>query len=514
MNAIIYTRVSTDEQAEKGFSLRHQKQLLTTYCLLNQIKVNKHFEEDFSAKNFNRPEWKNLMDYATKNKKQIDKILFTKWDRFSRNADEARMVIRKLTALGIEVNAVEQPLDLSNPDNKVMLSMYLILPEVENDKISQRTKDGMRRAMKEGCFLAKAPYGYTNAKVMEKTSIIPNNQAEIVMRAFVEVAKGIDAVEVIRKRLKDEIGLKLQKQQFYYMLRNPVYYGKILVPEFKKEGAELIDGIHEAIINKELFLSVQDVLDGRKKANTKMPSTVNNDFPIKANLICPTCGKQITGSKSKGNGGHYEYYHCTSKCKVRYKRDQVHERVKDMLNKDSLNANIIDLYGAVLTDAIISNDKDAQKRISELKKEVLSTKQMIIDAEDRLMSKEIDLNLFNRVTERYNNKILELEDKIMGLERSNTQLTKYVQNSVRLLCNMGTFFNRLENNRKGSFLRLIYPENLTIEKECFRTNSMNVVLEVLNSYSNGSQILEMKKATPKNGFSNVAPPLGLEPRTL
>ncbi len=478
MNAIIYTRVSTDEQAEKGFSLRHQKQLLTTYCTLNQIRVIKHYEEDFSAKNFNRPEWKNLMEYATVNKKNIDKILFTKWDRFSRNADEARSVIRKFTSMGIDVNAVEQPLDLSNPDNKVMLAMYLILPEVENDKISLRTKDGMRRAMKEGCFLAKAPYGYSNAKIMGKTSVIPNEKAEIVKFAFTEVSKGIDAVEVIRKRLKTERGLELQKQQFYNMLRNTIYYGKILVPEYKKEVAELIDGIHEPIISGYLFSSVQDVLDGRKK-NSKMPSIINEDFPIKANLVCPVCGKQITGSKSRGNGGLYEYYHCTAKCKVRYKKNHVHEMIKVKLNEVSLNANIVSLYGAVLTDTITNNEKDAQKLIIELEKEVLATKKMIIDAEDRLMAKEIDLTLFNRVTERYNDKISELEVKKLNLERNNSEIKKYVGNSVKVLCNLGGFFNQLENSRKSSFLKLIYPENLTIEKDGFRTNSVNVVLELL-----------------------------------
>jgi hypothetical protein len=40
------------------------------------------------------------------------------------------------------VNTVEQPLDISNPDNKILLSLYLSIPEVENDKISLRTDEG------------------------------------------------------------------------------------------------------------------------------------------------------------------------------------------------------------------------------------------------------------------------------------------------------------------------------------------------------------------------------------
>jgi len=55
---------------------------------------------------------------------------------------------------------------------------------------------------------------------------------------------------------------------------------------------------------------------------------------------------------------------------------------------------------------------------------------------------------------------------------------------------------------------VVYPENIILEKEAFRTNSENYIVELMNRFFNGLQILEMKKATLSNGFSNVAPPLG------
>ncbi len=61
---------------------------------------------------------------------------------------------------------------------------------------------------------------------------------------------------------------------------------------------------------------------------------------------------------------------------------------------------------------------------------------------------------------------------------------------------------------KGSFLRVNYPENIILEKVGFRTNSDNYIVELMTRFFNGSQILEMKKATLSNGFSNVAPPIG------
>jgi site-specific DNA recombinase len=56
--AILYIRVSTDEQAIKGYSQRYQKDHLEKYCLSNTIDVQDVIYEDYSAKTFDRPAWK------------------------------------------------------------------------------------------------------------------------------------------------------------------------------------------------------------------------------------------------------------------------------------------------------------------------------------------------------------------------------------------------------------------------------------------------------------------------
>lgn len=81
--ADFYIRVSTDEQAEKGYSLRSQQEVLKKYCEHHNIQVREVFIEDYSAKTFNRPEWKKLLIYQSRNKGKADLLLFTKWDRFS-----------------------------------------------------------------------------------------------------------------------------------------------------------------------------------------------------------------------------------------------------------------------------------------------------------------------------------------------------------------------------------------------------------------------------------------------
>ena len=150
--ADLYIRVSTDEQADRGYSQRDQEERLKKFCLINKITVGQVIYEDHSAKTFNRPEWMKLLNSLKKKSSKTNLILFTKWDRFSRNAGDAYQMISTLTKLGIEPQAVEQPLDLSIPENKMMLAIYLAAPEVENDRRALNTFYGMRRARKEGAF--------------------------------------------------------------------------------------------------------------------------------------------------------------------------------------------------------------------------------------------------------------------------------------------------------------------------------------------------------------------------
>ena len=93
-NAVIMCRVSSEEQA-KGYSLDVQFEQLTNYCKRNDVNVIKHYREDHSAKDFNRPQFQNFLQYAKSNKSKIDTLLITSWDRFSRNLTDALVMIRR-----------------------------------------------------------------------------------------------------------------------------------------------------------------------------------------------------------------------------------------------------------------------------------------------------------------------------------------------------------------------------------------------------------------------------------
>jgi len=123
-SAYLYVRVSTDEQKRKGYSLPEQEDRLIKYCEFNNIQVEGIYREDFSAKNFNRPEWKKLISKIRRDaSKKSSNILFVKWDRFSRNIEYAYEMIGILRKLNAMATAIDQPIDFDIPESSVMLAV-------------------------------------------------------------------------------------------------------------------------------------------------------------------------------------------------------------------------------------------------------------------------------------------------------------------------------------------------------------------------------------------------------
>jgi DNA invertase Pin-like site-specific DNA recombinase len=143
-NVIIYSRVARPDNANE--KLAEQTQLLTKYCKNRELNIVQEYSEVASGSSFDRKEFTKLLGFIKSNKGQIDTLLITNWDRFTRNTSDALFMLKHLKGYGVNVNSIQQPLDLSIPSNKAMLAFYLCLPEFEKNKLSLRTKEGIKRA--------------------------------------------------------------------------------------------------------------------------------------------------------------------------------------------------------------------------------------------------------------------------------------------------------------------------------------------------------------------------------
>jgi site-specific DNA recombinase len=435
--AIIYTRVSTDEQ-NNGYSPADQKDKLYRYCENNNIDVVGFYHDDESGKSFERPEWKKIMAFIKKNKNTVDYIYFLKWDRFSRNAPEAYAELGKLKKLNVEARAMEQPLDLEIPEQKVMLAIYLTAPEVDNDRRALNIFHGIRRGKKEGRWLGNCPRGYKNTRNEYNRPVITpegGSQEKLVKSAFKEFADGKYSIEELRLKLQKK-GLKCNRNSFWMLLRNKAYIGKVLVPAYKNEPEEWIQGKHKPLIDELTFYKVQDILEGRKKNLPSSFKTIRDEFPLRGILICPKCGKQLTASCSKGKmGQRYPYYHCSQGCKERQKAELVNEAFVELLQLIQPKPNSVKLFSKLANEKLKNNNTSGKAELEKVNKEIAKQHQRISNARSLMLDGEIDATEFKSMR-------IDIEEKITLFFPQWTRRDSNSRPNKELIC----FLQSLEHN--------------------------------------------------------------------
>ena len=484
--AYLYVRVSTDEQKRKGYSLPEQEERLLKYCRYNNIEVKGIYREDFSAKNFNRPEWKKLF-LAVKNKPKEEKnILFIKWDRFSRNVEYAYEMIGMLRKYKTTAMAIDQPIDFSVPESTVMLAVYLSVPEAENSRRAMNTANGIRRAKQMGRYPSKAPLGFINLTTLDGKKIITPKQPEagIIRWVFLQLAKNIHRIEEVRK-IADDKGLKCSRSYFFRLLRNPAYCG--LIPIKLESEQYMVQGIHEPLISKALFYEVQKIINTKRKI-TSQKDDLKAIFYLRGILVCPLCNRKLGGSFSRASTKRYPYYHCQKRCKTRINALFLNECYERKLGQLALANGALDLFKSILEDWNTGTQKTIYLQHRNLVVRKLIEQESTLSQARKLFVADVlksgDYSAIKREC-HVNSKCLkgELNDINVKLEGIDKQSLLGSRSFVRILKK----FPSLDTADKKHLVSLISPLNVD-----FQTGDMSLEL-----HSGLSKILSTKGQSKK-----------------
>ena len=517
--ADLYIRVSTDEQADKGYSLRDQEERLRRYCTQKNIVVRNIYVEDYSAKSFNRPEWKKVISDLRKQrkKKNMTLLLFTKWDRFSRNVSQAYQTIDILRELCSEPQAIEQPLDMDIPESKIMLSHYLTIPEVENERRALNVFYGMRRAKKEGRWMGTAPLGYVNKITEDKKKYIAikEEEADLLRWAFEQILENNFSTEQIWRKVQDKANgrPRFSKNNFWVALRNPLYCGKIFIPAFKDEEAHFVIGQHEAIISERKFKEVQNILDGRTRISTKAKIVSMEHLPLRGFLKCPNCNRKLTGSASKGRNKYYYYYHCTTSCGTRFRAGEVNKIFEGQLKSLVPQRGM----GEVFVESVIDDFKDKTKLQNQDRSRILREMQEQNTRLQKALIQKVDGNLDDEdyifIKNSTQKRIEQLEFDLGQLSDQNAELHKLLKSELIKLVSLDRWYIEGTMEQKRQIIGSMFPENLHFDGTQHRTTRVNAA--VLLIYKKMSEIQGKKNGTSLSflDLSQDVTRLGLEPRT-
>jgi site-specific DNA recombinase len=239
--AAIYVRVSTQDQAQHGFSLDAQQDSLANYAKALGYEIYKIYrDEGKSGKDMkHRSEMMQMLKDAQE--KKFSAIFIYKLDRFSRSLKDLILTIDQLKEWGIDFISLQDKIETASASGKLMFQIIGAFAEFERNIIGDRTKFGMERKAKEGGFITKAPKGY----VLVNKQLVLGENSEKIKEIFEEfLNSNISLTQLAKKNNLTTAGVKK-------LLQNTTYMGKVKFAHKESQGQ------HPVLINQQLFEQVQ-----------------------------------------------------------------------------------------------------------------------------------------------------------------------------------------------------------------------------------------------------------------
>lgn len=371
--AAAYIRVSTQEQAQEGYSVGEQKERLIAYCKAQAwVIADIYVDGGYTGSNLKRPGIQKLMEETSK----FDVVLVYKLDRLSRSQRDTLYLIEEIfLPNNVDFVSMQESFDTSSPFGKAMIGLLAVFAQLEREQIKERTKMGRIARAKTGLHHGggNIPIGYTYS---DGKLIVNPYEAEQVKKIFDWYLAG-GSLNSIRERLQNE-GYSTRYGNYNSwttvrnILGNETYLGRIHF------GDVMVENAHETIINEDQFNAVQRL---RLKRNEEYGFTAFQSKHLLTGLIfCGNCGARYY----MRSNGKYSYYCCYSRtkqmknmikdpnCKNRHWKDSelepiVENRIRELLKSPQMAR---DIAKKKPKPVVVSDNVDIEKRIREIDKQI------------------------------------------------------------------------------------------------------------------------------------------------
>ena len=405
-NCVIYTRVSTDMQAEKEFSSceAQEEKIKSFIASQNNWQIFKIYSDaGYTGANTNRPALQELL--SDLNKEKIDVVLVYKIDRLTRSPKDFYQLIEFFEQAKIDFISITERFDTSTPASRLLRNIMLTFSQFERELTSERTKDKLLERAKKGMWNGGTPpFGYKRENT--KLILCPAESKEIkpIFEKYLET-KSLSKVYYFLKEnnIKNRQDKNFSITNIAHILRNIVYTGKI------KYSGIIYDGIHEPIISEEIFGLAQKIHKNKLK-NFR----VYKNFLFGGLIGCKECKSSMSShfvnKQSFGKLKRYYYYRCTSTskqdwntCKTKeVSADRIENFVLENLERISLDQNYIenlvfrlnhrenltDRIGSELTQSCSKFSKLSPENISDTLKFFISELKIKKGIEKNLLAKD------------------------------------------------------------------------------------------------------------------------------
>lgn len=280
MKCLIYTRVSTDRQSERGPSLPAQLSACRSYAQQHRCEILEEFTEaGASARTADRPEHRRLLKRCRRKADGISVVLVRKIDRSARNVTDDAMIKTLLKRSGIRGISVQEHFE-DSISGQLVENILAAIADFYSANLSEEVKKGMKQLVLNGRWPHQPPRGYRFVGTPEGRRVLEIDpvQGPLMQQMFELYATGRWSLrelgrEMCRRGMQASQGRPLSTANVRRFLSNPFFIGRILWQGFD------VAGVHPPLISAELYQQVQCVLVERYR--DPHPGTVVSGFPLR-----------------------------------------------------------------------------------------------------------------------------------------------------------------------------------------------------------------------------------------
>lgn len=326
----IYARKSTDENMDSGFtSLDSQREYCQAFIKSREpegwrLYPEQYDDPGFSGGNMDRPALRKLIAEAKQGK--FHAVVCYKYDRLSRNTKDFLHILEIFDRNGVAFVSVTQPIDTTSSVGRLMRSILMDFAQFEREMISERTRDKLAAMVKKGKRIGGYPVLGYNINYEKKCFEVNQEEAEQVKEIF-ELYLKTKSLSVMAHSLNDrgwrtkcwvtrngerKGGQKFNKPYLWYLLRNPIYLGKL---RFKND---ILQGEHQPIISEKIYSRVQKLLVANHSGKVYVEvKDRRHTFLLKGLVRCTACQTAMTPiSCLPRKDNRFYYYKCLSVTKL------------------------------------------------------------------------------------------------------------------------------------------------------------------------------------------------------
>ena len=175
---VAYCRVSTEDQAEEGFSMDGQADKLRSYADLRDLgQVTVVNDPGWSGKNLKRP---GLEKLCSRESRHVAHVLVWRLDRLSRNLGDLILLADTFGEYGVALHSVQENLDLSSAAGRMFYNILGTFAQFFREQLAENVKMGNERAVRDGRWINRPKTGYSLVDGL----LVPNDDAERVREVF------------------------------------------------------------------------------------------------------------------------------------------------------------------------------------------------------------------------------------------------------------------------------------------------------------------------------------------